>query len=76
MSWQWESFYLGPPITSICLSKFTHIPPSYIYIYIYIYIKSAGWLIVGISQIARESILFLLALDQEDYFASEVERHT
>ena len=37
-------------------------PPIYIYIYIYIYIKvkSVGWLIVGISQISRESIPFLL----------------
>ena len=39
-------------------------------------VKSAGWLIVGISQIARESIPFLLVLDQGDYFASEVELHT
>ena len=38
-------------------------------------VKSAGWLIVGISQTARESIPFPLALDQGDYLASEVERH-
>ena len=36
--------------------------------------KLPGWLIVGISQIVRESIPFLLALNQGDYFASE--RHT
>ena len=39
-------------------------------------VKSAGWLIVGISQTARESNPFPLALDQGDYFASEVEHHT
>ena len=38
-------------------------------------VKSAEWLIVCISQIARESIPFPLALDQGDYFASEVEHH-
>ena len=39
-------------------------------------VKSTGWLIIGISQTARESIPFSLALDQGYYFASEVERHT
>ena len=37
-------------------------------------VKLTGWLIVGISQTAWESIPFLLAQDQWDYF--EVERHT
>ena len=35
-----------------------------------------GWPKVGISQSAREYILFLLVLDQGDCFASGVERHT
>ena len=39
-------------------------------------VSAARWFIVGISQTARESIPFLLALDQGDYFASAVERHT
>ena len=38
-------------------------------------VKSAGWLIVGISQTVRESIPFPFALDQGDYFASKMERH-